>query len=303
MLTVDDALAVLQADSAFRVLRRFVPRDRYGAAGTSDLRVGLIVDCESTGKDTATDRITELAILPFEFDRDGHVYEVGAGQSWLNDPGMPIPPEVTALTGITDDMVRGQRIDVVAVQRALDSAVIVLAHHANFDRKLCERQVPDFAAKRWACSHEEVPWRDFGAPCAKLQHLLLEVCGEFGCAHRALDDCRVALHVLATAQREGRTALSYLLESARQPTTRIWATGAAFETKDVLKARDYRWCAPRKTWYLDARPADVDAEIDWLRGNTNVWQPRLETFDARDRYAVRAEPTYPIPALAARRSA
>jgi len=39
----------------------------------------------------------------------------------------------------------------------------------------------------------------------------------------------------------GATALKVLLESAREPSLRVWATGSPFESKDVLKTRGYRW--------------------------------------------------------------
>ena len=56
--------------------------------------------------------------------------------STLVDPGVPIPPAIVALTGITDAMVRGRsavfarsRSDVAAL---LDGCVFV-AHNARFD--------------------------------------------------------------------------------------------------------------------------------------------------------------------------
>jgi hypothetical protein len=46
---------------------------------------------------------------------------------------------VTALTGITDEMVAGQRIDEAVVSAFVKDAVIVIAHNAGFDRKFAER--------------------------------------------------------------------------------------------------------------------------------------------------------------------
>jgi DNA polymerase-3 subunit epsilon len=42
---------------------------------------------------------------------------------------VPISPEVTALTGITDEMVAGQRIDEAAVSMFVDDAVNRLHHN------------------------------------------------------------------------------------------------------------------------------------------------------------------------------
>jgi DNA polymerase-3 subunit epsilon len=54
--------------------------------------------------------------------------------AYLGKPGRPIPPEVTALTGITDAAVRGRRIDDARVAALAASASLVVAHNAAFDR-------------------------------------------------------------------------------------------------------------------------------------------------------------------------
>ena len=56
-------------------------------------------DLETTGTNVATDRIVEMAILK--------VYPNGntESKSWLINPEMPIPAEVTAIHGITDEQV------------------------------------------------------------------------------------------------------------------------------------------------------------------------------------------------------
>lgn len=81
--------------------------------------------------------------------------------SRLQGASSPIPPEVTALTGITDDMVASQRIDETAVSAFVAEAVIVIAHNAGFDRKFAERY-PVFERKAWDCSATEIGWRRHG---------------------------------------------------------------------------------------------------------------------------------------------
>lgn len=278
-----------------RVLRRFQAPLQYenSAVAAGLLKVGLYVDVETTGLDTARDEIIEVAFLPFEYDAEGRVFEVGYGRSYFNDPGRPIPPDVVALTGISDAMVRGQRIDDARVLAAVHDVELVVAHNAEFDRRIIERRLPVFSSKAWACSYREVPWDRFGCACSKLAHILVDACGEFYEAHRALDDCRVGLHVLATAQCGGRTAFSYLLESSRQPTLRVWANGAPYQLKDVLKARQYRWCDGTtgrfKAWYRDVPASDLEAERAWLQDNCRIGLPFIGRFDATARYSVRCD--------------
>jgi hypothetical protein len=53
------------------------------------------------------------------------------------------------------------------------------------------------------------------------------------------------------------------LEQARLPTWRLWATDAAIEKKDVLKARGYAWTPGEfgrpKCWYRDVSDAEAVA--------------------------------------------
>lgn len=56
--------------------------------------------------------------------------------SSFKEPSKPIPPDVIALTGITNEIVAGYRIDEAAVSLFAEDAVTVIAHNAGFDRKL-----------------------------------------------------------------------------------------------------------------------------------------------------------------------
>src|SRR5690554_8073186 len=59
-------------------------------------------DLETTGVNIAKDRIVEIAILK--------VYPNGNKEShtWRVNPEMPIPPETSAIHGITDEMVANE---------------------------------------------------------------------------------------------------------------------------------------------------------------------------------------------------
>jgi DNA polymerase-3 subunit epsilon len=61
-----------------------------------------------------------------------------------------ISPEITKITGITDEMVAGHRIDDLTVNDLLARVVLVITHHADFDRRFLERRFPTLAAKHWA---------------------------------------------------------------------------------------------------------------------------------------------------------
>ncbi len=87
-------------------------------------------DTETTGLSPADDRIVEIAALTFASDGT----ETGTFEQ-LVDPGIPIPPALTAIHGIDDAMVAG-RPGIAAVLpefiRFVGSGVL-LAHNAPYD--------------------------------------------------------------------------------------------------------------------------------------------------------------------------
>jgi len=92
------------------------------------------VDLETTGTHAAGDRVTEVGIVRVEADPDGGPPRVDEWGS-LVDPGVPIPPAIQAITGITDAMVRGAPAFgslAADIARRLEGAVFV-AHNARFD--------------------------------------------------------------------------------------------------------------------------------------------------------------------------
>ena len=258
----------LTSSGWYRVARRFQPRRCYDKANGRAIRTALYVDVETTGLGD-DDRIIEFAALPFTYAvQTGEICDVGEGYCGFEDPGRPIPEAVTALTGITDDMVRGRQLDDAAVTALLGSASLVIAHNASFDRPHVERRFPRFADRPWACSYQDVPWSAHGCRSAKLEYLLLTTFGEFFAGHRALEDCQVGVHVLASRLPTGALPMAMLLEGARASTVRVWATGAPIGVKDVLKSRGYSWHpgdqARAKAWYRDVPEPDVESECAWL---------------------------------------
>lgn len=288
---------MISTDGETRTLSRFHPRGGYGEAPSNgDVLRGLYLDIESTSLDRATAKIVEIATVPFLFTPSGIITSVGHGSTSFNDPGIPIPPEATKIHGITDEMVADTSYNALGLTEALDNCALVVAHNADYDRRITEAAFPVASASLWGCSYRDVDWKEtFGAPCLKLGHLLLELCDEFADGHRALNDCHVGVHLLGgLTDRDGRTALSHLLDSVRRPTFRVWASGAPFSMKDELKiTRGYRWHdgekGRAKAWYRDVATDEArDEEVAWL--TERGVHPQLQRFTARERYSVRMDP-------------
>jgi hypothetical protein len=155
-----EALAARLAEHPdYRVLRRLDVTREWPAVTGRGVGFAVVLDTETTGMDPAADKMIELALVKFEYSREtGAIGRAFDAYDGLEDPGMPIPPESTAIHHITDDMVRGQRLDESAIDRVLEGAGLVIAHNAGFDRPFVEARLPVFRALPWACSVKEVPW-------------------------------------------------------------------------------------------------------------------------------------------------
>jgi DNA polymerase III subunit epsilon len=277
----------------YRVLRRLVPRTEFASCQGEATKVGILLDVETTGLNTAQDEIIELGMVKFDYLPDDRIARITAIFSSFNEPSTPIPAEITELTGISDEIVSGCRIDPDAVSAFASDAVIIVAHNAHFDRKFAERYWPVFERKHWACSATEVEWRKFGFDGSRLAYLLAGV-GLFHQAHRAIDDCQALIEVLsAKVPKLDRPAFAILLERARRKTIRIWAEQSPYELKDALKKRGYKWSdgtdgRPR-SWYIDVDESDKEDEIDFLRKTIYLQDvdPRSQFVSAMNRFSIR----------------
>ncbi len=260
-------------------------------ANRSELRAGVALDTETTGLDAARDRVIEVAVLPFTFDRrTGEVVAVEAPYTALQDPGFPLSPEVTRITGLTDDDLRGQQIDVARVRALLAAASVVVAHNAGFDRPFVEALVagaPGPAGEpMWGCSLQQIDWSAKGMPSAGLE-VLCVFHGFFTRNHRAGPDTAALLHLLALRDDDtGRPYLDELLRAMRVRTGLVRAVGAPFEAKDALKQRRYRWDAARRVWQKEIPRDDWSAEQAWLADEVYRGRGRAEFEELRwqDRY-------------------
>lgn len=286
----------LEQNDNYRVLRRLQPVSRYefGAPAEGRLFTGIFLDTETTGLDQSTDSVIELAMVPFEYSADGRIYRILEAFDQLQDPGRPIPAEVVALTGITDEMVRGKAIDLGAAASVLETADLVIAHNASFDRPFVERLLSAFADKPWACSVQQVPWREEGIASSRLDYIA-STFGFFFEGHRAEIDCRAGIEILAeTLPSSRRPVLKVLRDAAATATIRIWAERAPFDMKDTLKARGYRWNpgddGNPKAWYCDVEESQEAEEMDFL--SEEIYggrRPKLRSkrISARERFSHR----------------
>jgi DNA polymerase-3 subunit epsilon len=157
-----------------------------------------VVDLETTGGSAGSDAITEIGAVRV---CGGEV--LGEFQT-LVDPGVPITPFVSVLTGITDAMVSGSPAIGSVLPAFLEFArgSVLVAHNAPFD----------VGFLRAACTANELPWPGFAVvdtailarrvltrdevPNCKLGTLAAFFGADTTPNHRALDDARATVDVL-----------------------------------------------------------------------------------------------------------
>lgn len=292
-----DAAVEALRKAGFIVLEKFQPRDAYCTDENDNLHLGVVLDTETTGRDPEKDRVIELGMVFFEFDPDtGVVYRIVDVFNELQDPGMPIPPEATAVNGITDELVKGKVIDAQQVTDRITYVDVVIAHNAAFDRAFCEKEWPVFKSKAWACSVKQVDWEAEGLGSAKLEFIAYKRGFHYD-AHRAEMDCRVLLHVLQAPLGEtGQSTLKSMLDRYQVKEFRIWATDTPFSVKDVLKERGYYWGdgtnGKEKAWFCTVPEAELANELAWLKANAYGGKAAsvvVDTLDAFSRFSTRRE--------------
>jgi DNA polymerase-3 subunit epsilon len=297
-LEAEIAFTALQATGNYRVLRRLdLENDpRLARRRSVESLIGLCLDTETTGFDYQQDRVIELGLVAFEYDPEsGEISRVVDSYSGCEDPGRPLSEEVKLVTGISDELLQGQRLDDDRVEALARKVSLVIAHNAAFDRKFVEARFPVFAGLPWACTLAQIDWQRELISSRTLEYLLYRY-GYFIDAHRAVNDAEGLLGLLLEKlPRTGTPLFRELLARSRETTARISAVGSPFDSKDRLKARGYRWSdgsnGRPKAWWIEISGEAVDEEMAFLsreiypRGDTSAVE--LVMVNAGDRFSVR----------------
>ncbi len=175
----------------------------------------VVFDLETTGGSAENDAITEFGAVKV---RGG---EVIGEFATLVDPGRGIPPEIVALTGITDAMVyAAPRVDeVLPAFLEFAAGCVLVAHNSGFDvgfvKAACRRLGYPWPKPAVVCtvrlgrrvlSREE-------APSCRLSALATLFRASTTPTHRALDDARATVDVLhALLERVGSLGVQSLEE-------------------------------------------------------------------------------------------
>ncbi len=296
-----EVIQQLEQSGQYRIIERLDPPELYHQGQPSTARIGVVIDVEATGLDTARDKIIELGFIVFEYDAGtGLIYRILHSYGGFEDPGAPLQDIIKQITGISDEMVAGQTLDDDAINPWLEKADLIIAHNAAYDRQMLERRLPVAGKANWACTFNDINWQNEGISSLKLDYIAYKM-GYFFDGHRAVNDAQATLHLLSKKLPEsGTPGMSALLAHAREKSRRYFAIAAPFDKKDDLKARGYRWMADfvyidrgnqkKGVWSKSVAEAEIASEAQWLTESVYSGKTASFTFKdvtAKDRYSLR----------------
>jgi DNA polymerase III epsilon subunit family exonuclease len=188
----------------------------------------VVVDLETTGLRPGTSRICEIGavrVRELELAEEFHT---------LVNPGTPLGPAITALTGLRDAALRGQPRAELAVRRFLAFAgdAVLVAHNARFDLAFLDRETERLTGARLAgpvvdtvgLARRLLAGRTSRAGLASLAQFFGT--GARPC-HRALPDAQataeILVQLLGLAQERGARTVAEVAELAAPRVRKVYA--------------------------------------------------------------------------------
>lgn len=270
---LDKIANTLSASDQYKVIKKYQRPQFYHLPDNTTKQIGVLLDTETTGLSHEKDKILELGMIKFAYTEDGRIYQILDEFNQYQDPKEPISLQITELTGITDAMVKDQVIDKEEVAQFLEDVDIIIAHNASFDRPFFDKMFPEVITKVWGCSRVDIDWKAEKIESHKLEYLAYKY-NFFYEGHRAVIDCLAGLHILAQTLPIAKIpVLKQLLNNCHKTRFKIWAKNAPYDSKDLLKARGYRWSIhPQehyKAWMIERFEDILESELEFL--NSNVY--------------------------------
>lgn len=216
-----------------------------------------IIDIETTGGGIHWSRITEIAI----FVHDGH--QVLERFSSLVNPGIPIPPFISQLTGITDEMVQdAPTFEQIAPQvEQLTRNCIFVAHNVQFDYNFVRQE---FARLGLPFERDRLCTVRLGRHFlpGKLSYSLGRLCEEIGITisarHRAAGDAEATVKLLEIMLRQAGAEQVNGFVSAGSPFDQLNKKLRSIKLEDV----------PQRAGVLYL--LDADDKPLFIEGTTNL---------------------------------
>lgn len=168
-------------------------------------------------------------------------------EDMLNEPkDKTISEEITDLTGLTNEMVKGHKIPWDKVEKDFLSSDVLIAHNVRFDRRFLSKYLHEKVVNTilFACSAHCVPWLKLGFINYKQENLALYHGADFN-GHRADADVLALVWVVFNFGY-----FNYIAEDIKTEYVLVKAIKVDKKYKDILKEKyRFMWPGDNKNFY------------------------------------------------------
>ncbi|MCF8236641.1 MAG: GIY-YIG nuclease family protein [Saprospiraceae bacterium] len=260
-----------------------------------------VVDLETTGGRPDRDKITEIAIVIHNGE------DIIETFSSLINPGVSIPPMITRITGITQEMVDdAPPFYEVARQVALmTEQTVFVAHNVRFDYQFLREAFSDLGftfSRPHLCTVKMTRKAFPGLPSYSLGNLIRHFGISVNSRHRALDDALATSRLLELIlekenriQPQGITAMTReqkppahlpqdLYDQVPEACGIYYFYNQAHEVIYVGKSKHIRRRLKEHLGSINQKAARLDREIaciDWVITGSELYASLLESYEIR----------------------
>jgi DNA polymerase-3 subunit epsilon len=233
----------------------------------------LSFDLEATGLDVATNRPIEVGAILFSTGQNRILESAG----YLVKTDVPITPEITRITGVTEAALAKFGYDSKdALETLLDMMLqcdaVVGQNVIRFDKRVLENwairhsmKVPE---KLWIDTYTDLP---ASVEPKSLKYLAADHGFLPSNSHAALADCETVLQIIT------KHNLEEIVARAKDSTVVLQAH-VSYDTNKLAKDRKYRWNAQNKIWWKACKSADVEKESKEAQFDISIVDIPLESL-------------------------
>lgn len=214
----------------------------------------LSLDFETTGLDPNSDRVIEVGAVLYSTAQDQQLMT----QGYLVDHEIPIPPEITKITGIRKGMIDkfglSSKTGLTMLLNMVDMCEAIIGQNIiDFDipflRNWVLREKEIFSDRLLIDTKTDLP----GVEPKHLGYMAADAGFLNPFPHRAVSDCMTVLRLASMHN------IDDIVARAKSPRVTIQAN-VDYDTNAQAKKRGYKWEPDRKVWYKVVKEMDLELE-------------------------------------------
>lgn len=284
-MNLDQIVSSLRASGRYTVYDVYKYTPQYNdPTGKSNLRIGSVLDTETSGSNPDVDDIWNIGIVNFRFDDEGNIYDIVDAYKGYSEISQTIPDFILRSSKMeSQDELKGCVFDKEKINSLLAQSEIIIAHNAKFDREFVDRAFPISQDKIWGCTLNQIPWWMTKTESVRQTDIARYLGFEYN-THRAIQDALALLHILSKGLIVGdpnsQTILKHIIDTIDVEYLRLDAVNSHFHLKDLLKDNNYHWDNKAKSWYKLVHPNSVMEEVEFLA--TKIYAGKDPEFTATE---------------------